>query len=180
MHYLAITAVGRDRPGIVAEVTGTLYRSGANLEETTMTRLRSEFAMMLLVRVPDEVRVEALRAALEETAAKLDLSLVVRPLPEEEVHEEPDTSTAYILRVYGSDRPGIVYAVTSLLFERGLNITDLNTRVIRGPNGSVYVLVLEVDIPSPEVAYALRPALEQLAPNLDVDISFGQIDLETL
>lgn len=180
MSYLAITAVGRDRPGIVAEVTGTLFRCGCNLEETTMTRLRSEFAMMLLVRAPDEPSSDTLRSALEETAAKMDLSLVMRPLDPEEVRQEQAGSTGYILRVYGGDRPGIVYAVTSLLFERGLNITDLNTRVIHGASGPVYVLVLEVDIPSHGVAYSLRPELEKLAPNLDVDISFGEVELETL
>jgi len=37
---LALSAIGADRPGIVAAVTGALVDSGCNLEDTTMAILR--------------------------------------------------------------------------------------------------------------------------------------------
>ncbi len=49
MAELAVTAVGADRPGIIARVTGVLLEHGGNLEDATMTILRGQFAMMLLV-----------------------------------------------------------------------------------------------------------------------------------
>ena len=43
-----MTAFGVDRPGIVADVTEELYEYGCNLEDTTMTSMLDEFALVLL------------------------------------------------------------------------------------------------------------------------------------
>ena len=46
----AITVVGRDRPGIIAEATSRLAALGLNLEDSSMTLLRGHFAMTLICR----------------------------------------------------------------------------------------------------------------------------------
>ena len=48
MTQQAITVLGQDRPGIIAETTRALADLGLNLEDCTMTLLRGHFAMMLL------------------------------------------------------------------------------------------------------------------------------------
>ena len=48
MSLLAVTLIGHDRPGIIAEVTAGLADLGLNIEDTTMTLLRGHFAMMLV------------------------------------------------------------------------------------------------------------------------------------
>ncbi|MGH3981485.1 MAG: ACT domain-containing protein, partial [Pseudonocardiaceae bacterium] len=37
MSRLAVTVIGPDRPGIIADVTGALAGVGVNLEDSTMT-----------------------------------------------------------------------------------------------------------------------------------------------
>lgn len=178
--FAAITAVGTDRPGIVSAVTGTLFRLGCNLEETTMTRLRDQFAMLLLVRLPEGRSPEELRAAVSETAAELGLSLVVRELEGETPAAPANPEEGYILRLYGADQPGIVHRVTTALAERGLNITDLNTRVIPGSGGPVYVLLLELDAPPGAVGPELETALQRLRRELGVEITFDALEREAL
>ena len=39
---VAVTAIGADRPGIVAAVTGVLVEHGANIEDSSMTILRGK------------------------------------------------------------------------------------------------------------------------------------------
>jgi glycine cleavage system transcriptional repressor len=181
MFYVAVTAVGRDRPGIVAEFSGAVYRAGGNLEDATMTRLRSEFAMLLLVRLPDSSSQLLLESALQLVASNLGLSLVVRVLDSVEAEvAAAEPAQGYMLRLYGADRPGIVHAVTSLLAAHNLNITDLNTRVIPGSRGPVYVMMLEVDLPSPETAEAIRPELDRLSRELDVEIGLAPLEQEAL
>jgi len=182
MQFVAITAVGRDRPGTVAEFSGALLRLGCNLEETTMTRLRGEFAMLLLVRLPEDRTPAELEAELRKTAERMGLSVIVRPLSLEEAFPEPPDQPhpAYMLRVYGADRPGIVHAVASLLGEKGGNITDLNTRLIEGANGPVYVMLLEADLPSEATAETLRPELQRLQRELEVDITLSELEDEAL
>lgn len=178
MSFVAITAVGQDRPGIVAEVTGVLFRQGCNLEDSTMTRLRDQFAMLLVVDVPEDAYV-ALDTALQLVASRLGLSLIVRPLGLELAAVEAVGET-YMLRVYGADRPGIVHAVTSELAQRGWNIADLNTRLLAGGNGPAYVLMLEVTAPGPDAASDLEPELVRLRETLGVEISLEQLDAEAL
>ena len=48
MNELAITVVGQDRTGIVADVSGVLAGLGLNLTDSTMTLLRGHFAMTLI------------------------------------------------------------------------------------------------------------------------------------
>ena len=59
MAQLAISVVGPDRPGIIADLTGALAGAGANLEDSTMTLLRGHFAMMLIA--PDQTRRQSSR-----------------------------------------------------------------------------------------------------------------------
>src|SRR4051794_33024922 len=108
--WIAITAVGRDQPGVVAQVTAALLDLGCNLGETSMARLRHEFAMILLVRLPETVNADGARRALAPVAQAMDLTLTVRQLSPDEFSETTQEGASYILRVYGADRPGIVHA----------------------------------------------------------------------
>src|SRR3954449_7094521 len=80
--HVAVTALGADRPGIVAAVTGVLMRHGGNLEDTAMTQLGGHFAMMLVVDVPDSESAEALEAALVDEVGGQGLTVAVRPIVE--------------------------------------------------------------------------------------------------
>ncbi len=90
MTHFAVAAVGADRPGIVAAVTRVFVDHGCNLEDSSMTILRGQFAMMLVVDAPEGVGVAELEEALAAPAADLDLVVTVRPAPEPG-HDEPDT-----------------------------------------------------------------------------------------
>ncbi len=136
--------------------------------------------MILLVRLPPGVAVDAARERLEAVGREMDLTVTVRGLSREESRKAEGGGVGYILRVYGADRPGIVHAVTSLLARETFNITDLETRVIPGEGGPVYVMVLELDAPSEERGEAVREALKALAQQLAVEVSYDRLDEETM
>ncbi len=73
MTRLALSAIGRDRPGIVAGMTAVLLRHGVNVEDSQMAILRGHFAMTLILAPPDDVDREALAQELDEQAAELGL-----------------------------------------------------------------------------------------------------------
>lgn len=169
---LAVTVIGHDRPGIVAETTRLLAGLGANLEDSTMTILRGHFAMVLVARVaPGAADVEA---ALAPLTADGSLLVSVREVPEEPV---PDaTGAPHLLSVHGADRPGIVSAVTGVVAAVGGNITDLSTRL----TGDLYVLLAEVDLPPSVDVAALTGQLGQVAAPLGVDVSLRPLDTDML
>jgi glycine cleavage system transcriptional repressor len=142
-----------------------------------MTLLRGEFAMMLIVRLPRRLDAGAIEARFKMVRDALALSLLVKPLSAKEARRDPRPGgRPYILSVYGSDRPGIVYRVTHLLAARGINITDMNTRVV-GPAGRpIYVMVLEVDIPGKVRIEGLKAALRRLKKAVKVDVTLHPVE----
>jgi len=145
----AVTAVGADRPGIVAAVTGAFVEHGCNLEDSSMTILRGQFAMMLVVDAPPGIGGTELEAALAGPAAELDLVVTVRPAVEPVESPEPtDVMVSWTVSVHGADHPGIVHGVASLLAAQRVNIVDLSTRVVGTPDSPVYTMLLEVTLPS--------------------------------
>ena len=187
MAHVALTAVGADRPGIVAAVTKVLVERGCNLEDASMAILRGHFAMMLVVDVPGPAPVEesapGLEAALAPVAESLQLIVTVRPLTQTG-HPAGDTSTpageSWTVAVYGADRPGIVHGVAALMAELGINIVDLTTRVVGGAAEPVYTMLLDVTVP-PDLAEAdLRQRLDDLAERLAVRCSLHPSDADIL
>ena len=54
MKRILLTISGKDKPGIIAKVTGILFARGCNLEDVSMTLLEGQFAMMMTVCVPSQ------------------------------------------------------------------------------------------------------------------------------
>jgi len=171
MTELAVTVLGHDRPGIVADVAGILATLGANLTDSTMTRLRGHFAMTLICAGDlDAAQVEAALAGL---AADGRLQVGVR-----EVAEEPAATVAgeqYLVSVHGADRLGIVAAVTRVLADAGGNITDLSTRLA----GPLYLLVAEVELPK-DAADAVTARLAGVSHELGVEVMLRRTEADVL
>jgi glycine cleavage system transcriptional repressor len=173
VSLLAVTVIGHDRPGIIADVTGLLADLGGNLEDSTMTLLRGHFAMMLIVSCDADPA--GLEEALAPVTADGTLLVSVRQVP-----PEPDVlplGPAHVLTVHGADRPGIVSRVTRVIAGAGGNITDLTTRLLPGP---LYLLVAEVDLPSGTDTEALSSRLAEVAKELGVDATLRPAESDVL
>jgi glycine cleavage system transcriptional repressor len=166
VHELAITVIGPDRTGIVADVAEALAGVGANLTDSTMTRLRGHFTMTLVCTGP---------TASEASKALEPLTDVVTSVREVSPSPAAEGGEAYVVSVHGADRLGIVAAVTRVVAAEGGNITDLSTRL----SGPLYVLVAEIDLP-PANADELAEQLAVAASELGVDVSLRRAESEIL
>jgi glycine cleavage system transcriptional repressor len=168
----AITVLGHDRPGIIAETTDKLAGLGLNLEDSTMTLLRGHFAMMLVCE--GSAADSEIEAALAPLTADGSLTVSVREVPTE--HVEAATGTSWVLSVHGGDRPGIVSAVVGVIAGVGGNITDLTTRLA----GDLYLLVAEVDLPAGADGAAVERDLAAVAADLGVGVTLRPADTDEL
>jgi len=167
--HFAVTAVGADRPGIVAAVTGAFAERGCNLEDSSMTILRGQFAMMLVVDAPFGVGASDLEADLAAPASAMGLVVTVRPTTEPaEAFAAAAQGGSWTVSVYGADHPGIVHGVTALLAGLSVNIVDLSTRVVGGPADPVYTMLLEVTLPAGADPRELEARLDAAAAELGV------------
>lgn len=178
MTHFAVSAIGSDRPGIVAAITGVLLDLDGNVEDSRMTILRGQFAVMLIVSLPEPDR-EALGTGLERVREELGLkAIVVSPVAEpEEGGGEPRPT--HVITVYGADHPGIVYSVTTELADRGVNITDLQTKLGGTEDAPLYVMLLEVELGN-ATASEIEEALRGVGRSASVDVSLGELASEPL
>ena len=177
-----LTALGKDRPGIVAQVTEVLFRLGCNLEDSAMTRLTGEFAIMLVFSAPHRFTQSQLERAFAGVSGRLQLALHIKALSRTE--RQPSTrGQPYLLSVYGADRPGIVYRVSALLARLKINITDVSThRATRatGRTAPLYLMLLEVELPSRITATRLERQIRSLTKKLGVAASLRSADTQVL
>lgn len=172
MHELAVTAVGADRPGIVAAVARVLRDRGGNVEDSAMTILGGHFAIVLIVATEDDP--DVLRDTLTEATSTFGLTISVSHATGRREPVEP----THLLSVYGSDRPGILAGVTQALADRGANITDLETRVLGAEDEPVYAMVIELvdtGADDPDLASVVADACAELG----VDHTLRVIEAET-
>jgi glycine cleavage system transcriptional repressor len=174
MSSFALTIIGRDRPGIVSQVTEILFQFGCNIADSSCSILGGQFAMILIISHPEKSSKEEFEQAfqgLEET----NLSVFLRTLkPGGEQRAELEGELCMI-SVYGSDKPGIVYRVARELGERNINITDLNTKLIGSKERPVYVMMLEGVLPPTVTLEELETVMDDLKGTLQVDISVRSI-----
>jgi glycine cleavage system transcriptional repressor len=171
MTSLAITVVGHDRPGIIAQAAEVLSQCGMNLEDSSMTLLRGHFAMTLICAgAADAGEVEA---ALQPMANG-SLDVTVRQVPDEP--DLPPLGSSYLVTVHGADRLGIVARLAGVIAEAGGNVTDLTTRL----SGSLYVLLAEVDLPRSTDVEALQAGLTKVSAELGVDTTMRLLENDQL
>jgi len=172
LKHFVITAVGEDRPGIVAGLTEVLYKMGFNIEDSAMTRLNNEFAVMLVVSTDRPVSQRELEEAFKTVSEEKSLLITVREIPEELFSSRKDGGETYNLVVYGGDKPGIVYKVAKMLADKNINITDLRTE----KTPEIYVLFAQLEFPEGLSEEEVKPEIERLKDELNIDISLEKVE----
>lgn len=173
----AVTVLGHDRPGIIAEATAGLADLGLNLEDSTMTLLRGHFAMMLLCSAEGAsgpVGPREIEQALAPLTAGGDLDVAVRPVTDEPTPTAEGSS--WVLTVHGGDRPGIVSAVVREVAAAGGNITDLTTRLA----GELYLLVAELELPAGADGAEVESAIKAAAQQVGVTATLRAVEADDL
>ena len=176
MKLYALSAVGRDRPGIVAAISGVLLELEGNVEDSQMSILRGHFAVMLIVALPEGVEREQLTERLDAVREELGLeAIAVSEVDEVESAARP----SHVLSVYGADHPGIVHSVSSALAERGISITGLETRLAGGADAPIYVMLMEIAAGDADPD-TLRGELERIGRDEGLDVSLRELAADAL
>ncbi len=174
--HSVLTVIGKDRPGIIAKVTEVLFRNGCNLEDMSMTRLERELAMMVIVRL-EKKRKPAVEKALSALVKAQGLTFFWKDLKISETgtsRQSPNFSC--LVTAIGKDRTGIVYEVSRLMARFGLNITDLNSRVLGKGASSLYAMMLEVEVPKNFSIKKLSKPLETLGRKLKIEVRMKPVE----
>jgi glycine cleavage system transcriptional repressor len=171
--YFILSAIGKDRPGIVADVSEVIYECGGNIEDSSMSLLRNNFALLLLFSTEREEVNQKLSAGLKRLEWEKKLTVFFSPITFEEAHPKAKEPTdRFEVTTSGIDHAGIVYKVCRLLADRGVSIFDMEThRVASAESGTpLFEMDIHIDVPRSMSEQGLREDLHRLANELVIDL----------
>jgi len=176
-NQIIVTAVGKDRPGIVADLSKLVHDSGASIADSRMVNMRGQFALLAMIEGSKESLAQ-LDEALARAKKSLGLALTISPAA-----AEGDTKAAvgsgipYRLRTYSADQPGIVARVTSVLSRHGVNVEDLSTRVESAPFAGtpLFTMDAKVLVPAATSIRKLRGELDEVGDSIPCDIDLDPL-----
>jgi len=166
-NYLVISALGQDHPGLIAELSQTVLGTGCNIEDSRMSILGGEFAIIMLVSGAWN-NIAKLEDGLTATGEKLGLLITCRRTqPRNLSHSE----IPYTIEVVSLDHPGIVQQIAGFFSKRNINIHDMYTSSHRAAHtGSpMFTLSMTVEIPAATHISSLREQFMEFCDQLNLD-----------
>ena len=172
-RWFILSAIGTDRPGLVAELAQLIYDCDANLDDSRMTILGSDFAVILLCSSGASDAADRLAIGAKRLEREHGLTILLRTLETGRRPSVPAPGTKlYRLAAVGEDRAGIVAGLCRVIANSGVNICELTTRSRPGPGGSPhYELAILAEVPESADVRALRESLAEVADQLVIDVA---------
>jgi|GEM_PF-848583 glycine cleavage system transcriptional repressor len=170
----AISIFGKDRPGIIAEITSVLVSHQVNIEDASMTILQGHFAMILVVSMDESSYLqvqEDLKAS--ETLQGFSINFSKQEFQDQLPERDDQTFSRYLLQLTVDDMPGIVAKVSKVLGSFGANIVDCSTR--KNNETHVFTMLLDVDVPT-DKENEIVSQIESASNSFVGDVVFRKLD----
>src|SRR5210317_1268578 len=166
-QLIVISAIGTDRTGVVQDLTKVILGCGGNIEQSRMTTLGSEFAMLLLVS-GNWHTLSRLEQGLEKLCEDGDLSYSIKKTEEKPVDED---RMPYAVDVVALDQQGIVFALANFFASRDIEIADVLTSSYAAAHtgAPMYSVQMTVNVPSSQYVAQLRNEFYDLCDELNLD-----------
>jgi len=172
-EQIVLSALGPDQPGLVDKISRHIFNLQLNIEDSRMSILGGEFAIMLLVS-GDENNLKQLEKSIPELEAAFS-DLVFTSKHTKQKQHQPGLN--YKVSVVALDHQGIVHNLTRFFSERNINIEDLNTNSYAAPHTGtkMFAVDMKLNIPENTAIVQLRDAFIQHCDDLNLDASFESI-----
>ncbi len=181
MNKVILSILGRDRPGIVAAVSRTLFEQNCNIENVSQTMLQNEFAGIFIASMPKGMSPETLHQNLAAKLSVLGLHVYAKLCEAPTAEDACKQCEQFIITTKGPDRKGLVADMSGIIARFGVNITNMQAVFKGGDDPSDNLMIYEVDVPLAIDQQALAHELRAKAEALHLDISIQHRDIfETL
>ena len=169
VNQLVISAIGSDRPGIVNELSELIVQNKGNIDDSRMTILGGEFAIILLISATDN-QLTDIEQILNQQAASLELNIITKRTSD---NSFPEKQMPYIVEVLAMDNPGIVYKLADFFSSRKINIQSLQTDRYPAPHTGTQMFAIEMVIAVPQtiIINELREDFLDLCEDMNLDAS---------
>ena len=169
--YMILTCVGKDRPGIVDDISSMLFEHNANIEDSRMAVMGGRFSVMILFSCT-MAELEPITTGMKELEP-LGLKATLHEADDPSALE-PRPALPLVIEATAMDHPGIVRKMVQILRSHDVNILGLNTRVSQAPfsGAPLFNLSLEAAVPTATPLAQVKEELEELGAAMNLDLSF--------
>ena len=170
MEKIVVAVFGKDRPGIVCKVASILADHGCNIEDISQTVLQGEFCGMFVVSLGKGVTINGLQDILDEQLKEENLIAYTKPLESSSSQINIETEPFVVVSI-GKDRVGLIAAISCIMYEFGVNISNLKfvNRTSAFPEKTL--TIYEVDIPKDLKLTDFTTSLKKRAQELGLEIT---------
>lgn len=162
-----ISALGKQRPGILGELAKVIGDSACTILDSRMTVLGGEFAWILLIS-GNWSNVAKLEGSLPDLQTKLGLTLTSRRT---ELRPSQTSALPYIVEVITIEQPGIVYRLAEFFSSRNISTEDLYTSCYATVHSStpLFSINMTLNIPVAVHIAGLREQFMDFCDELNLD-----------
>ncbi|MGP5200685.1 glycine cleavage system protein R [Brachybacterium alimentarium] len=174
MTTYVLTAIGDDRPGLVAALAAAVDEHGGSWVDSQLALLAGKFAGIVQVELPDE-HAPSFLDALPSLSEQVGLDVVASAGAG---GDDEATGRSLQLHLLGQDRTGMVREVTTALTSQGATIDGLRSWTREAPEGGgmLFEAEAEVRLAGGADEDGIRDALEQIAAELMVDLELDSLE----
>jgi glycine cleavage system transcriptional repressor len=167
--HLILTAIGPDRVGLVEKLSEFISRHDCNIEDSKMAAFCGEFAVIILI-TGEAARLAHVARDYREIESETGLTIAIKAPTSKKPAE---ASIPCRLTAACMDHPGIVYKISGVLSELGVNIESMETKTYSAPMSGTPLFRLEA-----ELAVPVRTNINQLRDRLSAVQRDENIDIE--
>jgi glycine cleavage system transcriptional repressor len=166
-QLIVISAIGTDRKGAVQDLTKVVLACGGNIEESRMTTLGSEFAMLLLVS-GNWHTLSRLEQGLDKLCAGGALQVSIKKT---DVKAAAEDRMPYAVDIVALDQQGIVFNLANFFTSRDVEIADVATRSYAAAHtgAPMFAVQMAINVPSTLQVSQLREEFHELCDQLNLD-----------
>ncbi len=166
-QLIVLSAIGSDRTGVVQDITKVIMACGGNIEESRMTTLGEEFAMLMLVS-GNWHTLGKLELELEKLGKNDNLTFTIRKTGERPAKED---RIPYAVDVVSLDQQGIDFGLANFFASQDIEIADVATRRYAAAHtgAPMFAVQMAVNIPSSVNIAQLRDEFLELCDRLNLD-----------
>ncbi len=173
-RQMIISVMSKDRPGIIADVTGAIFELEGDLADLNQSVLCGYLTMILIATFKNTVTPEDVIAKLSHVKSEVKFDAIVRPVENPiEMGKTKLPEKTYIVTAQGKNKSGLVYGISSFCYQRNINIMDLSTTLA----DDRYTMILQLDLSEIDSIIDVRRDLDQYAKESGLHVMMQHYDI---
>jgi len=171
---LVISVMSKDRPGIIADITGVILDLGGDLADLNQSVLGGYFNMILIAEFDRKITAEDVVAGfshiesdtkIESTIKEMDVAL--------ETEKKNLPLETFIVTAQATNRKGLVKIIGDFFYNRNINVLDLSTTREKDK----YTMIFQVDLTQINSLKKIREELQNLGEIEQMDLVLQHNDI---